>query len=575
MLRHSLTPSSSLRISQVSTRVHALNHLVKIKMATGEYAAAWDARNAANKLRERERISAEERTFDAPESTLATSQLLARHDQEARDLRTTQRVRAARLEREIQNEIERRGYGIIQPRDPTEGGGGGEMSRWLAERDASTEHQTQWMQREAARTGTMPPAPMMLPPDVMMLPPDVDTRGGHLRTPGEEVPAAPFHHAFPVGVPVRRPSALSSFLIAAGDTIPAEYATETTLGAGGAMAQTLGAYARDEPEADEPEPTPTPVASPSPRPQPVHRVNSQTTTAVVDREEYVFGRRRTWTRAPVAPEDHRGSPTLGPLPPRSLPPSLLALSVGAPGDDDDDADAAKLLAARARPSVPPLDFRAVLREADARSTTHARVRDLHTRAAAVRGYGEYRDATKSGRTRGFTTGHDEAARGSIERAKAPWGSGQAATDGDRFLRAGERENDGLAASTHSSDLSSDGTASDTTDDGEVWTAPPTRLREAMTGGGGEAGAQSMRRVARRGGPGLDVEVARVFRGDAAAEETREAAEGKENVHRGGGGGGAKGRVPTGVFFAERRGPKSHGASLPSNAADHTVTRVRT
>ena len=101
-------------------------------MATGEYAAAWDARNAANKLRERERISAEERTFDAPESTLATSQLLARHDQEARDLRTTQRVRAARLEREIQNEIERRGYGIIQPRDPTEGGGGGEMSRWLA-----------------------------------------------------------------------------------------------------------------------------------------------------------------------------------------------------------------------------------------------------------------------------------------------------------------------------------------------------------------------------------------------------------------------------------------------------------
>ena len=136
------------------------------------------------------------------------------------------------------------------------------MSRWLAERDASTEHQTQWMQREAARTGTMPPAPMMRPPDVMMLPPDVDTRGGHRRTLGEEVPAAPFHHAFPVGVPVRRPSALSSFLIAAGDTIPAEYATEVTLGAGGAMAQTLGAYARDEPETDEPEPTPTPVASP-------------------------------------------------------------------------------------------------------------------------------------------------------------------------------------------------------------------------------------------------------------------------------------------------------------------------
>ena len=58
-------------------------------MATGEYAAAWDARNAANKLRERERISAEERTFDAPESTLATSQLLARHGQAEIRCKTT------------------------------------------------------------------------------------------------------------------------------------------------------------------------------------------------------------------------------------------------------------------------------------------------------------------------------------------------------------------------------------------------------------------------------------------------------------------------------------------------------
>ena len=94
---------------QVSAKVHALNHLVKIKMATGEYAAAWDARNAANKLREMERVDAENRHLDAPGATLATAQLLARHDQEARDLLAEQRVRAARLEREIQSEIERRG----------------------------------------------------------------------------------------------------------------------------------------------------------------------------------------------------------------------------------------------------------------------------------------------------------------------------------------------------------------------------------------------------------------------------------------------------------------------------------
>ena len=66
-------------------------------MATGEYAAAWDARNAANKLRETERVDAEHRHLDAPRATLATAQLLARHDQEARDLLAEQRVRAARL----------------------------------------------------------------------------------------------------------------------------------------------------------------------------------------------------------------------------------------------------------------------------------------------------------------------------------------------------------------------------------------------------------------------------------------------------------------------------------------------
>jgi hypothetical protein len=36
----------------VSTKVQALLHLVQIKMAGGEYAAAWDARNAVNRMRE-------------------------------------------------------------------------------------------------------------------------------------------------------------------------------------------------------------------------------------------------------------------------------------------------------------------------------------------------------------------------------------------------------------------------------------------------------------------------------------------------------------------------------------------
>ena len=151
-------------------------------MATGEYAAAWDARNAADKLREMERVAAENRHLDAPESTLATAQLLARHDQEARDLLAEQRVRAARLEREIQSEIERRG-GRGGDANPGGAVGGATMGRWLDIRDARTEHQTRWTQRETARMdapgetarmdapGTLPtPAPTSTPTSVPTTP---------------------------------------------------------------------------------------------------------------------------------------------------------------------------------------------------------------------------------------------------------------------------------------------------------------------------------------------------------------------------------------------------------------------
>ena len=142
-------------------------------MATGEYAAAWDARNAANKLREMERVDAENRHLDAPGATLATAQLLARHDQEARDLLAEQRVRAARLEREIQTEIERRGGPRGGDTNPAAAVGGATMGRWLDVRDARTEHQTRWKQRENARIapGILPtPAPPS-PPRASAAPP--------------------------------------------------------------------------------------------------------------------------------------------------------------------------------------------------------------------------------------------------------------------------------------------------------------------------------------------------------------------------------------------------------------------
>ena len=573
-------------------------------MATGEYAAAWDARNAANKLRETERVDAEHRHLDAPRATLATAQLLARHDQEARDLLAEQRVRAARLEREIQSEIERRG-GRGGDANHAAAVGGATMGRWLDIRDARTEHQTRWTQRETARV-----APGMLPTPAPTPPPRVAA-----------APPAP-----PRAAPTARPSAVAAFLVATGDATTFEASSRagvpsTTLGAGTSMALTLSAYARDaatlegaSAAAEEPRMSglETFFASASAAgdagveiPGGTERTADETPRprSVDPSSEYVFGRRRTWTRAPEAPEDHRGTPRVARLPPRvtlSLPPSLVYVdaSTGQAGTTEGSDNPRRRPAAH----VPPLDFRAVLRDAEQRSRTHARVRDASTRAAAARGYGEYVDGStgfaskeagaetrgaKGGR-RGFTTGHDEPARGSDIEGRGVGGfggvGGVGATDGARFLRAGEADGDGCAPSERSSDLSSDDVSDASgAEDAEVWSAPPERLREALTdpeGGGGARG--ELRRAARRDGPGLDVAVARVFRGAAAAEEVREAVDGKENVNDGDGDGGvegaksaaAKGRAPTGSFFLERRGPRAHGASLPSNTAGHTATRVR-
>ena len=516
---------------QVSAKVHALNHLVKIKMATGEYAAAWDARNAANKLREMERVDAENRHLDAPGATLATAQLLARHDQEARDLLAEQRVRAARLEREIQTEIERRGGPRGGDTNPAAAVGGATMGRWLDVRDARTEHQTRWTQRENARI-----APGILPTPAPPPPPRPSA------APPASVAAAPA----PPRAPPRRPSAVAAFLVAAGDATPfeASYAgTPTTLGAGASMALTLSAYARDaatfETEsgvetfasasasafaADE---TETGVEIPGPARTAEETPTPHSPTRSVDREEYVFGRRRTWTRAPEAPENHRGTPRASKLPPRSsLPPTLVSYRADV---DARTGEAGTMKGPDHHPRggrrpavhVPPLDFREVLRDAEQRSRTHARVRDPATRAAAVRGYGEYVDGSSGGfaskeargkdarggkgARRGFTTGHDEPARGSDLEGRVGGGVG-GGTDGSRFLRAGEAEGDGCAPSEHSSDLSSDDVSSDDVSDGigagdaEVWSATPERLREALTDPGGGGGARGeLRAAARRGG----------------------------------------------------------------------------
>ena len=238
--------------------------------------------------------------------------------------------------------------------------------------------------------------------------------------------------------------------------------------------------------------------------------------------------------------------------------------------------------------VPPLDFRAgPARRGAKESYARQGPRPRH-RAAAVRGYGEYVDGSAGGfaskeargkdarggkgARRGFTTGHDEPARGSDLEGRVGGGVG-VGTDGSRFLRAGGG-GDGCAPSEHSSDVSSDDVSSDDVSDGigagdaEVWSAPPERLREALTDPGGGSGARGELRGAARGGGGGTGAGRRGgarFPGRRGGGGSAQAADGKENVEDGGGGGGdggggrgaksaaAKGRAPTGSFFRREAG----------------------
>ena len=92
--------------------MHALSQLAKVKIAQGEYAAAWDARNAATQLREAERAEAESAVTADPSCAMDVASLLETHARELRDLRVTQRARHARLDRELADALQRRGLPV-------------------------------------------------------------------------------------------------------------------------------------------------------------------------------------------------------------------------------------------------------------------------------------------------------------------------------------------------------------------------------------------------------------------------------------------------------------------------------
>ena len=131
-------------MAQASTKIQALIHLTKIKMATGEYAAAWDARNAANRLRDEERRRAELNTLEQPLSVVTVGELLGKHDREMDELRLEQRRRHARLDMELANELERRG--IVVETEAT-----ASRREWERQRRGGDEHQRQWNEHTERR----------------------------------------------------------------------------------------------------------------------------------------------------------------------------------------------------------------------------------------------------------------------------------------------------------------------------------------------------------------------------------------------------------------------------------------
>ena len=149
--------------------MHALGHLAKLKIAQGDYSAAWDARNAANRLREAERSAAERDVAEKPESAVAVGGLLATQERELRDLRVAHRARRLRLERQIADELQRRGL------PPDAGAVAGVRAEWPPrERRGGADDRCRppWLLRPGTfmGPGSVIPVPVVSVPAVPVIP---------------------------------------------------------------------------------------------------------------------------------------------------------------------------------------------------------------------------------------------------------------------------------------------------------------------------------------------------------------------------------------------------------------------
>ena len=572
--------------------MHALRHLAVVKAQQKEFALAMDVRDAADRLCEDQRLSAERAVLDDPRSISDITTLLAKQGRELGELRARHRATRARLDREVESWNTR---GVFFP-GPAKGD----------ERRADP----------PPRLAASSPAPRALAAPA----PAVTPSWGAFRTPAEETrrhagtATKAFLEAGGVwfdsgagGDSSRFPEAASRFPIRALDFGVSD------AGDGTASGRSTAREHHEPPLPDTREPIPAIPGS----------VWSQ------------FGRRRTWLRRPsatvfdfdaVAAAGARSPSSSSPAGRASLSPFETTKTRGLKEESTTKTKTEKntttavvsqlgyqMQSRAALLSIPRLTFpagekkaRAAEREDwrgvslgapvdvapptaadDWRSLAMMRARDPGTRAAAARAYGEYRDAldvVSSNATdprRATNRGFADAASAESERRKTSFLARRDRSYSSDLVGFDDRENaqdeawtrrgptgpTGRRASGRIEDVFE---TADEQNDAEVWTRNGASLRRA-------AGVGRTRRRSANA-PLVAVDASASFVQEALRPLDDERI--REEDARVRPGGGAKGRVPTGAFFETRRGTLAdanrRGASLPSNRTKHaTPVSVRT
>ena len=125
--------------SQVSTKVHALGHLAKLKIAQ-ETTPRRGTRVTPPTGFARRSVRPRGDVAEKPESAVAVGGLLATQERELRDLRVAHRARRLRLERQIADELQRRGL------PPDAGAVAGVRAEWAAsDEEARTTDADPWL----------------------------------------------------------------------------------------------------------------------------------------------------------------------------------------------------------------------------------------------------------------------------------------------------------------------------------------------------------------------------------------------------------------------------------------------